>query len=101
MKRGSSLRRTLWPMPRMWVASGMRRLLRARGGLAAQLRGPVLDSFDDVHVARTPAQIAGDAAAYLLLRRTRIGRQQRLGGHQHAWRAEAALQTMLLPEALL
>src|SRR5438128_766358 len=88
-------------MPRIWVASGMTRLLCAHRGFATQLRGPVLDGFDDVHVAGTAAQVSRDAAADLVLRRARIGRKQRLGDHQHAWRAEAALEPMLLPEAFL
>src|SRR5919199_6867737 len=88
-------------MPRIWVASGMRRLLCAGRGFATHLRGPVLDRFDDVDVAGAPAQVARDAAPDLVFGWARIGGQQRLGHHQHARRAEAALEPMLLPEAFL
>src|SRR5579864_4269549 len=88
--------------PRVAVASGMRSLpVSAFYGFAAHLRGAVLDSFDDVDVAGAAAQVARNAAANVGLRRIWIGREQRLGDHQHARRAEATLQSVLLPEALL
>src|SRR5450755_3055042 len=108
MKRGSSLRRTEWPKPRMTGASGMglTQLLRARlpdahRGLAAQRRRPVLDGSDDVDVASTATQVARDTAPDLRLGRARIGGQQGLCAEQHAGRAEPALQAVLLEEALL
>src|SRR5213593_760517 len=100
MKRGSSLRRTEWPKPWMTGAAGasamgVTQLLRTHRGLAAQLRRPVLDGFDDVHVARAATQIARDTAANLLLGRVGRGREQRLRAEQHARRAEPALQPVL------
>src|SRR5438067_965311 len=88
-------------MPRIWSASGMTRLLCTYRGFASHLRGPVLDRFHDVHVAGAPAQVARDSASDVVLRRARIGCQQCLGDHQHPWRAEAALESVLLPEAFL
>src|SRR3954463_6582339 len=90
--RGSSLRLTLWPMPpRVADASGMGCLLHRFGLLLAHLRGAVLDGFDDIHVARTAAQVAADATANLGLARARVAGQQRGGSHDHARGAEAAL----------
>src|ERR1700674_3679983 len=102
MKRGSSLRRTEWPKPRMTGgASGMgltqllsARLLRSNRGLAAQRRRAVLNGFDDVDVASAATQVARNPAPDLRLGRTRIGCQQRLRAHQHAGRAEATLQAV-------
>src|SRR5438132_10177568 len=88
-------------MPRIWVASGMNRLLGAHRGLAAQLRGPVLNRFDDIHVAGTAAQVAGYPAADLVLCWTWIRLEQRAGHHQHARRAEPTLETVFLPETFL
>src|SRR5438105_3591797 len=52
IKRGSSLRLTLWPMPpSVAVASGMGCLLGGHTRLAAHVGGAVLDGFDDVDVA--------------------------------------------------
>src|SRR5216683_6378315 len=106
MKRGSSLRRTEWPKP--WItgaagASGMgvTQLLRTHRGLAAQLRRPVLNGFDDVDVARAAAQIARNTPPDFLLGRARLRLQHCFGGHDHARCAEATLQAMLLPEAVL
>src|SRR5690606_24405412 len=75
-------------------AAGDRRLL-------AQLRGGVLDRLHDVHVARAPAQVAGDRVPDLVFRRVRVPLEQRDGGHHHAGRTVAALEPVLLVEALL
>src|SRR4051794_24305050 len=100
--RGSSLRLTLWPMPpRVADASGMGCLLHRFGLLLAHLRGAVLDGFDDIHVARTTAQVAADPAPNLGLARVGVAGQKGGRGHDHPWRAEATLQSVLLPEALL
>src|SRR5712692_1304321 len=106
MKRGSSLRRTEWPKP--WItgaagASGMgvTQLLRTHRGLAAQLRRPVLNGFDDVDVAGAAAQIARDPPTDLLLGRIGVGSEQRFRAEEHARRAESALQAVLLEETLL
>src|SRR3954449_3203589 len=92
MKRGSSLRfRRPKPMGRS-SAMAMCRLL--------VLGGPA-DRRDDVLVARAAADAAGDRGADLVLGRVRIRVQQPAPGHQHAGGAEAALQRVLLVEALL
>src|SRR5579859_6711027 len=108
MKRGSSLRRTEWPKPRMTGASGMgltqllrARLLGADRVLAAQPGCPELDGFDDVDVARAATQVARNAAPDLRLGRARVVSQQGLRAEQHAGCAEAALQAVLLEEAFL
>src|SRR6202022_4826180 len=102
MKRGSSLRRTEWPKPRMTGASGMgvtqllgAVLLGTDRGFAAQRRRPVLNGLDDVDVAGATTQVARDAAPDLGLGRAGIFREQRLRAQQHARRAEAALQPVL------
>src|SRR5262249_52324008 len=73
------------------------RLLACR----AQLGGRVLNGLDDLVVARAAAQVAGDAVPDLLVRRIGMPLQEVARAHQHAGRAEAALQAVLLPEALL
>src|SRR5919199_1520341 len=60
-----------------------------------------LDGLHDVLVARAAAQVPFQAIPYLLLCRVRILPQQADGGHDHAWRAIAALQTVRLVEGLL
>src|SRR5262245_30845166 len=97
MKRGSSLRFIECPMP---LTSGL-----VLGGcmalLLTQLYGRVLNGFDDVHVAGASAQVSGNGLADLGLARARVARQKRHAGHHHARGAVAALQAVLLPEALL
>ena len=56
---------------------------------------------DDVLVPRAAADRAGDRRADLLLGRIGVLVEQRARGHQHAGRAEAALQRVQLVEALL
>src|SRR5258707_5473035 len=104
MKRGSSLRFIEWPMPQIlasvlgsliaWLLGSDRRAL-------THLLGRVLHGLDDVHVARAAAQVPADGLADLLLARILVAYEERARGHQHARRAEAALQTVLLGEALL
>ena len=65
------------------------------------LRGRVLHGLDDVHVAGAAAEVAGDGLADLVLARVLVALQQRVAGHHHAGRAVAALQPVLLQEALL
>src|SRR6266568_7466219 len=80
---------------------GVTPVLCTHRGLAAQRRRPVLNGFDDVHVAGAAAQVAGDTPTNLRLGRVGIFREQRLGAEEHTWRAEPALQAVLLEEALL
>src|SRR6185436_15422973 len=94
MKRASSLRLSRpKPMGRsVWIAtSDLLPLLLccpAHGG-------------DDVLVARATADLAGDGRADLVRGGIGVLVQQRAARHQHARRAEAALQRMHLMEALL
>src|SRR3954468_6788412 len=92
MKRGSSLRfRRPKPTGRS-SAMAMCRLL--------VLGGPA-DRRDDVLVARAAADAAGDRGADLLVARVGVRVQQPAARHQHAGGAEAALQGVMLVEALL
>src|SRR5690242_19369685 len=106
MKRGSSLRLTLWPSPCTSVAivcplrpGGDARRLRGLGHL--ELTRRVLHGLDDVDVAGAAAEVARDGLTNLRLARVGGAPQERLARHQHAGRAEAALQPVLLHEALL
>src|SRR5689334_2359336 len=96
MKRGSSRRLIALPIRRSAVAAMTPSLLP--GG---HLLGRPLDRLDDVVVAGAPAEVAFQLVTDLLLARRRVALQHLAGGHDHARRAEAALQTVLLPEALL
>src|SRR4026209_408567 len=96
MKRGSPLRLMEWPSPPISnVVCG------AIAPPSPRQRGRVLDPLDDVDVARAAAEIVGDLGPDLRFGWTIRLRQQPVGGHQHAGRAEAALQPVLLAEALL
>src|SRR6185295_9723540 len=63
--------------------------------------GGVLDRVDDVLVAGAAAQIPRDALADLPLGWRRRVVEKRHRRHDHARRAVAALQAVLLPESLL
>src|SRR5215207_10610142 len=104
MNRGSSLRLSRpKPIGRSWVALG-RFSITAMSGLLSRrglvLRGPA-GRGHDVLVARAAADAAGDRGADLVLGRVRVLVEQRAHGHLHPRRAEAALQRVLLVEALL
>src|SRR5439155_24380723 len=60
-----------------------------------------LDGVDDALVARAPAEHRGDTLADLGLRRLGLHAQEIERGHQHARRAEAALEPVVLVEGLL
>src|SRR3989441_4316931 len=96
MKRASSLRLTLCPMPPISTAI----LGLPSRGLPLRARR-VLDRLDDVHVASAAAEVAGDRLPYLELARVRVRRDERGRRHHHSRRAEAALETVLLVEAFL
>ena len=64
------------------------------------LRGPA-DRPDDVLVAGAPADLARDHLADLGFGRIRMVVKQPARGHQHAGRAETALQAVALDEPLL
>src|SRR3989442_4423089 len=96
MKRASSLRLTLAPMPPIstdiWGLPFRSLALLARR---------VLDRLDDVHVARAAAEVARDRLPDLELARVRVRRDERRRRHHHSRRAEAALDTVLLVEAFM
>src|SRR5689334_12817979 len=100
MKRGSSLRFIEWPMPQI-LASVLGSLIAGLLTALTHFLGRVLHGLDDVHVARAVAQVARDRLADLLLARVLVRSEERARGHEHARRAEAALQAVLLGEALL
>src|SRR5919206_3442860 len=75
-----------------------------RASSSARLPVPLHDRADglnDVLIAGAAAEIAGQPLADLLVGGERIFPQQIDTGHQHAGRAEAALQGMELAERLL
>src|SRR5207249_7653564 len=60
-----------------------------------------LHRLKDVLIARAAAEVPFQALANFLTARVRIARKELVRGEYHARRAEAALQTVLLPKALL
>src|SRR5690606_20531287 len=102
ISRGSSLRLSRAPMPATGtcVTPSPAASIRGRASLL-QLAGGVLHRPDDVVVARAAAEDPFQPAADLLLRRVGVDLQEVRRGHDHARRAEAALQPVLLPEPLL
>src|ERR1700740_66519 len=103
MKRGSSLRFIECPMPETSadVRGAMARSPRDLCRVRPQLGGGVAHRLDDVHVAGAAAEVARDRLPDLRLAGMGVRLQQRITGHQHARRAVAALQAVLLPEAFL
>src|SRR5258708_7362641 len=71
------------------------------GSACTHLLGSMLDSSHDVLIACAAADIALESLANLFFCWIGIILEQLIRGHNHTRRAEAALQTMLLPEALL
>src|SRR5438552_1165023 len=68
------------------------------GALGGAARGGGKDGVDDRLIAGAAADIAADALDHLLPRRRRVVIEQRLGGHQHAGSAIAALRREILHE---
>src|SRR6266571_4516024 len=97
MKRASSLRLTLWPMPPISIATALGLPFR---GLAHRARR-VVDRLDDVHVTGAAAEVAGVRFADLELGGLVVRRKEGDGRHHHSGRAEPALQPVLLMEPLL
>src|SRR5215469_7556168 len=85
-----------WPIPP--TSGDVRQLMLFS---LRHLFGCKLNSLHDVLVSGAPAQIAGDTPADLLLTGRRILLQKDIRRHQHARRAIAALETVLLLESLL
>src|SRR3972149_1294164 len=73
---------------------------RGLGG-SPHLACGLLDRLDDVDVAGAATEIAADPLADLRLGRVGVLGEERGGLHDHARRAEAALEAVLVPEALL
>src|SRR5229473_322897 len=94
MKRGSSRRLMLAP-------SSLAVAMIALSLLRRHLLGGVLNGLDDIVVARAAAEIAVELVPDLFLRRLGIALEELRGRHDHARRAEAALQPVLLPEGVL
>src|SRR5690349_20267949 len=93
MRRGSSLRRMLLPTR----VSG---LLMVVAILCARLSRS-LDCADYVLISGAPAEISFQTMPDLVVGWVRIIRQQLFRAQDHARRAEAALQPVLVPERLL
>src|ERR671921_272469 len=101
-RAGSSLRST--PPPTNFSGAWVTLFPPLGRRVLGQLVRVLLDElygFHDVLVARAAAQVPFQAFPYLLLRRVGILLQEADGGHDHARRAVAALQTVRLVESLL
>src|SRR6266571_3878469 len=106
MNRSSSFRRTLCPMPRTSSASVAIPSSSARGAgrcghALAHLLAGSLNRLHDVHVAGAATDVARDGPADLVLARALVVLQEGRPHEHHAWRAEPALQPVLLLERLL
>src|SRR5229473_1404388 len=71
------------------------------GGLCAHMFGGILHGTDNVLVACAAADVAFERLTNLSFSGVGVVLQKLGGGHNHAGRAEAALQTMFLPKAFL
>src|SRR5215204_7336264 len=101
-RAGSSLRST--PPPTNFSGAWVTYSPPLGRSVLGQLIRVLLDELDGLHdvlVARAAAQVPLQAFPYLLLGRVGIFLQQADGGHDHARRAVAALQTVRLVEGLL
>src|SRR5271156_1937276 len=96
MNRRSSLRLMEWPMPP--ISGDVGKIIFTS---LIHLGGGILYGLHNVLVPGTAAQISGNPPTNLLLTGVRVLAQQGIGRHQHARRAEAALETMLFLESLL
>ena len=94
---------------RVTLAGASSRAARAPTALARARRRRVDDAaagdgehrLDDLAVAGAAAEHAGERVAHLGLARLRVRAQQRLGAHQHARRADAALRRAVGDEGAL
>src|SRR5712691_941357 len=87
----------IWRLVPSRLLSGTHRL----GNTGTHVLGCILDSLDNVLVAGAAADIAFETCTNLFFSRVGIVFEQVIRGHNHARRAEAALQPVLLPEAFL
>ena len=81
------------------------RVVHLHGGkrhvLAAQTRRGELHALNDLYIARTAAVVVLQPFVYILFRRGRSFKQQRLCRYDHARRAEAALHRARVEERAL
>src|SRR5664279_3801705 len=101
MKRGSSTRLIEAPRTSVVMVDSLSVVSAGRDSTRPERGCRLADRRHDVLVARAAAQVALDAVADLVVRGIRVARQLIRGRHDHARRAEAALQTVLLPERVL
>ena len=94
-RRRSSLRGTLWPFQ---VSSAVS--VRSGATVVELIRGR-LDRLEDVPVAGAAADVALQSLLDLGVGRMRVLAQQRGRAHQHAGRAVAALERVVVRECLL
>src|SRR5207249_263837 len=97
MNRGSSRRLIDFPNKRSAATVAMTSTSLLRG----HVLGRPLDRLHDVVVTRAPAQVALELVADQLLGRLGVALEHLVDGHDHARRAETALEPVLLPEPLL
>src|SRR5205085_536358 len=84
------------------IAAMRSRSSRNSSSIRSLLRhGGLFDGVNDLHVACTSAEIAGDGFLDLVARRLGVGVEQGAGGNQHAGRADAALRAAGFEEGLL
>src|SRR5256712_9146969 len=97
MNRGSSRRLIDFPNKRSAATVAMTATSLLRG----HVLGRPLDRLDDVVVARAPAQVTLELVPDQLLRWLGVALEHLVDRHDHARRAEPALEPVLLPESLL
>src|ERR1700731_3896559 len=73
----------------------------SRGGLTPPVRRRLLHGLEDADIPSAAAQIAGQPLLDLRQRGLRVPFEQVVGGEDHARRADAALRSATLEEALL
>jgi hypothetical protein len=64
-------------------------------------RGGSFHGIHDVLVPGATAEVAFQTVPDFFFRRIRIAVKNLLGSHDHAWRAESALESVLIPESFL
>src|SRR3989304_4974651 len=101
MKRASSRRFSGAPMMSAVIGTSSSGRSGLGGGAGPHRGGGLAGGSDDVLVAGAAADVALDGVPDRLIGGVRLAGEKVGGGHQHARRAEPALETVLLPECLL
>src|SRR3954462_7827731 len=83
------------------LAALLRHARRLRRFAADVALGDVAHRAHDVVVAGAAAEVALEPVADLFLARVRVAPEEVGGGHDHAGRAVAALERVVVPERLL